>query len=194
MREAHPTISDRSGAMDGNPQQIYGLLAEFTEPDAVVDAAKRAYESGYRKMDAYSPMPVDGLAEAVGFTRNRLPTLVLIGGILGAVTAYSVMYYSAVHHYPYNIGGRPYHSAPAFVPITFELTVLFAALTAVLGMLGLNGLPMPYHPVFNAPGFERASRSRFFLCIEAADPKFETGATRAFLEGLGAKSVVEVEP
>jgi hypothetical protein len=180
--------------MDRNPHQIYGLMAEYTEPDALVAAAQQAYGAGYRKMDAYSPMPVDGLAEAIGFTRNRLPTLVLIGGILGAATAYAMMYYSSVHGYPYNIGGRPYHSAPAWVPITFELTVLFAAFAAVLGMLGLNGLPMPYHPVFNAPGFERASRNRFFLCIEATDPKFDRAETRQFLETLAAKSVVEVEP
>jgi hypothetical protein len=173
---------------------IYGLLAEYTEPDALVAAARRAYEAGYRKMDAYSPMPVEGLAEAIGFTHNRMPLIVLVGGLLGAATAYTMMYYSAVHHYPFNIGGRPFHSAPAFVPITFELTILFAAFAAVLGMLGLNGLPMPYHPVFNAPGFERASRNRFFLCIEATDPKFDLDQTRQFLEGLGPKSVVEVEP
>lgn len=182
--------------MDGNPHPnpVHGLLAEFKEPGAVVEAARRAYEAGYRKMDAYSPMPVEGLAEAIGFRHNRLPVLVLAGGLLGALTAYGMMYYSAVHHYPYNIGGRPFHSAPAFVPITFELTVLFAALAAVLGMLGLNGLPMPYHPVFNAPGFERASRSRFFLCIEAADPLFDRDRTRAFLEALSPSSLVEVEP
>jgi hypothetical protein len=179
--------------MDGN-SQIYGLLAEYTDPDALVAAAQRAYGEGYRKMDAYSPMPVDGLAEAIGFTRNRLPTLVLIGGILGALTAYGMMYYSSVYAYPYNIGGRPLHSAPAWVPIIFELTVLFAAFAAVLGMLGLNGLPMPYHPVFNAPGFAMASRNRFFLCIEATDPKFDRAQTRRFLEGLAAQSVVEVEP
>jgi hypothetical protein len=173
---------------------VYGLLAEYTEPDALVAAARRAYEAGYRKMDAYSPMPVDGLAEAIGFTRNRLPLIVLVGGLLGAATAYTMMYYSAVINYPFNIGGRPYHSAPAFVPITFELTILFAAFAAVLGMLGLNGLPQPYHPVFNAPGFALASRNRFFLCIEAADPKFDAAETRRFLEGLGPKSVVEVEP
>jgi hypothetical protein len=179
--------------MDGT-RKIYGLLAEYTDPDALVAAARRAYGEGYRKMDAYSPMPVDGLAEAIGFERNRLPVIVLVGGILGALTAYGMMYYSSVFSYPYNIGGRPFHSVPAWVPIIFELTVLFAAFAAVLGMLGLNGLPMPYHPVFNAPGFAMASRSRFFLCIEAADPKFDPVETRRFLEGLAPKSVVEVEP
>lgn len=179
--------------MHGTPT-TYGLLAEYTEPDALLQAATRAYEAGYRKMDAYSPMPLEGLAEAIGFRKNRLAPLVLVFGLLGAATAYAMMYYSAVHHYPLNVGGRPLHSAPAFVPITFELTILFAAFAAVLGMLGLNGLPMPYHPVFNAPGFAMASRNRFFLCIEAADPKFDPVRTREFLEGLGPKSVVEVEP
>jgi len=179
--------------MDGDPP-IYGLIAEYTTPESIVAAAERAYAEGYRKMDAYSPFPVEGLAEAIGFTRNRLPLIVLIGGLLGAASGYAMMYYSAVINYPINIGGRGLHSWPAFVPITFELTILFASLAAVLGMLGLNGLPMPYHPVFNAPGFALASGSRFFLCIEAKDPKFDPSATRAFLEGLGPKTVQEVFP
>lgn len=173
---------------------IYGLLAQYTDPESLVRAAQRAYEEGYRKMDAYSPFPVEGLAEAIGFKKNGLPLLVLAAGILGAVTAYSMMYFSAVIHYPLNVGGRPLHSWPAFVPITFELTILFAAFAAVLGMLGLNGLPMPYHPVFNAKTFGQASRSRFFLCIEATDPKFDIDATRRFLEGLGPRSIEEVLP
>ncbi len=173
---------------------IYGLIAEYTSPEAVVDAAKKAYAEGYRKMDAYSPLPVEGLAEAIGFTHNRMPLLVLIGGLTGAATAVVMMYFSSVIHYPLNVGGRPFASWPAWVPITFELTILFASLTAVFGMLGLNGLPMPYHPVFNAPGFAMASRSRFFLCIEARDPKFDLTATRAFLDSLGPKSVEVVQP
>lgn len=179
--------------MNGKPE-IYGLLAEYTTPESVVEAARRAYAEGYRRMDGYSPMPVEGLAEAIGFTRNRLPLIVLIGGLLGAATAYSMMYYSSAINYPVLVGGRPLHSWPAFVPITFELTILFASFAAVFGMLGLNGLPMPYHPVFNAPGFALASRNRFFLCIEARDAKFDPEATRRFLEGLGPKSVVEVLP
>jgi hypothetical protein len=178
----------------GDELTVYGLMAEYTDPDCIVDAAKRAYEAGYRKMDAYSPMPVEGLAEAIGFTHNRLPLLVLIGGITGAITAFVTMWFSATIHYPFNVGGRPLFSWPAFIPITFELTILFASGAAVLGMLGLNGLPMPYHPVFNAPGFAMASRSRFFLCIEAADPKFDLDETRRFLESLGPKRVVEVAP
>jgi hypothetical protein len=177
--------------MDGKPP-IYGLLAEYTSPESLVAAAERAYAEGYRRMDAYSPMPVEGLAEAIGFHKNGLPRLVLIGGLLGAATALAMMYFSAVINYPLNIGGRPLASWPAFVPITFELTILFASFAAVLGMLGLNGLPMPYHPVFNVPEFAMASRSRFFLCIEARDPKFNLEATRQFLEGLAPNRVVEV--
>ena len=145
-------------------------------------------------MDAYSPLPVDGLAEAIGFKRNGLPAIVLVGGLLGALVGYGMMYGSAVYGYAYNVGGKPFHSAPAFVPIAFETTILFASLAAVFGMLGLNGLPMPYHPVFNAPGFALASQNRFFLCIESADPKFHPDETRRFLQGLGPKSIVEVEP
>jgi hypothetical protein len=175
-------------------QPIYGLMAEYRDPELIVEAARRAYDAGYRKMDAYSPMPVEGLAEAMGFTRNRLPLIVLIGGITGALTAFVMMWYSATIHYPFNVGGRPLFSWPAFVPIIFEMTILFASGAAVFGMLGLNGLPMPYHPVFNAPNFAMASRSRFFLCIEATDPKFDPVATRAFLEEHGPRRVVEVAP
>ena len=172
---------------------IYGLIAEYTRPEDLLVAARRAYERGYRRMDAYTPFPVEGLAEAIGFTHNRMPLIVLIGGLCGAATAYGMMWFSATVNYPINIGGRPLNSWPAFVPITFELTVLFAALSAVLGMLGLNGLPMPYHPVFNVPSFEMASRNHFFLCIQADDPLFDREETRRFLESLGPKEVCEVE-
>ena len=179
--------------MDGT-LPIHVLIAEYTTPESLVAATERAYAEGYRKMDAYSPFPVEGLAETLGFTHNRLPLIVLLGGLLGAATAYAMMYYSAVIDYPINIGGRGLDTWPAFVPITFELTILFASVAAVLGMLGLNGLPMPHHPVFNAPGFALASGSRFFLCIEARDPKFDIDATRQFLETLGPRSVQEVLP
>jgi hypothetical protein len=172
--------------------RTYGLMAEYTEPDALLEAARGAYEHGYRKMDAYTPFPVEGLAEVIGFTHNRLPLLVLLGGLLGGLGAYFMMWYSAVINYRLNVGGRPYHSWPAFIPITFELTVLGASFAAVLGMLGLNGLPRPHHPVFNVPGFALASRNRFFLCIEADDPKFDLAETRRFLEGLAPRSVSEV--
>lgn len=164
-------------------------MAEFTTPEAVLTAAERAHGEGFRRMDAYTPFPVEGLAEAIGFTRNRMPLIVLIGGLVGGIGAYFMMWYSATIHYPINVGGRPLHSWPAFIPITFELTVLGASFAAVLGMLGLNGLPMPHHPVFNAPNFALASRNRFFLCIQSDDPKFDVVRTRTFLEGLGPKSV-----
>jgi hypothetical protein len=171
---------------------IYGLLAEYSTPEAIVGAAARAYEAGYRRMDAYSPMPVEGLAEAIGFKRNRMALIVLIGGLSGAAIAYATMWFSAVIHYPINVGGRPLHSWPAFIPITFELTILGAASSAVLGMLGLNGLPRPHHPLFNIERFALASRNRFFLCIEATDPKFDRSETRQFLESLAPNSVTEV--
>jgi hypothetical protein len=172
---------------------LYGLMAEFDSPEDLVAAAQRAHREGYRRMDAYSPFPIHGLAEAIGFRRTWLPLLVLIGGALGALVGFGTQYYAAVIDYPINVGGRPLNSWPAFIPVTFEVTILFAALTAVLGMLALNGLPMPYHPVFNAPRFALASHDRFFLCIEAADPRFDGQATRRFLEGLNAREVTDVE-
>jgi hypothetical protein len=173
---------------------LYGLMAEFATPEALVEAARRAYEEGYRRMDAYSPFPVDGLAEAIGFRRNMLPLIVLIGGLIGAAGGFYLQYYVSVVDYPLNIGGRPLNSWPAFIPVTFEMTILAAALSAVLGLLGLNRLPMPYHPVFNVERFELATRNRFFLCIEAVDPKFDYEGTRRFLENVGPQGVYEVEP
>jgi len=174
------------------PTPIYGLMAEYRDPEQLVAAAHRAYEDGYRKMDAYTPFPVEGLAEAIGFTRNRLPLIVLIGGILGGMTGMAMMIYLTMFDYPINIGGRPLLSWPSFIPITFEMTVLFASLSAVFGMLGLNGLPMPHHPVFNTRNFALASRNRFFLCIQSDDPKFDREATKQFLEGLGPRLVSEI--
>lgn len=171
---------------------LFGLIAEFEEPHQLLHAARSTWTEGYRKVDAFSPSPLDGLPEAIGFRTNRLPLVVFLGGVIGAAVAYFLQWYSAVVDYPFNIGGRPLHSWPSFIPITFELTVLFASLGAVLGMLGLNGLPMPYHPVFNVPEFELASRNRFFLLIESSDPRFEPAATRAFLESMGPKAVREV--
>ena len=144
-------------------------------------------------MDAYSPFPVEELSEALNLHRNRLPLIVLIGGIVGGVCGYALQYWTAVVNYAINVGGRPFHSAPAFIPVTFECTVLFAALSAVLGMLGLNKLPMPYHAVFNVPRFALASRDRFFLCIEATDPKFELDETWRFLSRLQPRQVSQVE-
>jgi hypothetical protein len=172
--------------------RLHGLLAEFENPDDLLHAAERAHGEGYRRMDAYTPFPIEGLAEAVGFHRNRLPLLVLIGGIVGALAGFLSQYWASVVDYPINVGGRPLNSWPSFVPVTFEVTILVAALTTVLGMLALNGLPMPYHPVFNVPRFALASRDRFFLLIEAADPRFERETTLRFLERLGAREVSDV--
>jgi hypothetical protein len=167
-------------------------MAEFEKPEQVVHAAEMAYQAGFRKMDAYSPYAVEGLAEAIGFRRTRIPLIVLIGGISGALTAYVMQWYSAALDYPVNVGGRPLHSWPAFIPITFELTVLFAALAGLIGMLWLNALPKPYHPVFNTPEFQLASQTRFFLCLEATDPNFEANRVREFLSSLGPLKVLEV--
>lgn len=171
--------------------RIHGLLAEFREAEALLAAARRARAAGFRRMDAYTPFPVEGLAEAVGFARTRLQGLVLLAGAGGGIGAFLMQWFSAVYHYPINVGGRPLNSWPAFVPLIFELTVLAASLTALVAMVVLNGLPRPHHPVFGAPGFERASIDRFFLCIQADDPRFNVQETRRFLEGLGAESVTE---
>ena len=152
---------------------IYGLMAEFETSHALVAAARRAHHEGYRRMDAYSPFPIEELHEALRMHDNRLPLIVLIGGILGGLGGYGLQYWVSAIAYPLNVGGKPLHSWPAFIPVTFECTILAAALSAVLGMLALNGLPLPYHPVFNVPRFALASRNRFFLCIEARDPKFD---------------------
>jgi hypothetical protein len=172
---------------------IYGLMAEFDNPDDLLEAARRAHAGGYRQMDGYSPFPVEGLSEAIGFHRTRLPLIMLLGGLAGGLGGYLLQYYTAVIDYPLNVGGRPLHSWPSFIPVTFEMTVLIAALAAVLGMLALNGLPRPYHPVFNVPSFEMASRNLFFLCIESTDPHFDVERTRQFLEALRSHHVYEVE-
>jgi hypothetical protein len=172
---------------------IYGLLAEFNDPNELVSAVRGARAAGYRRLDAYTPFPIEELSEALDLHHSRLSLIVLIGGIVGACAGLGLQYWTAAVDYPINVGGRPFFSLPSFIPITFECTVLFAALSAVLGMLGLNGLPMPYHPVFNVPRFALATRDRFFLCIEATDPQFERDATRRFLERFVPRSVSEVE-
>jgi hypothetical protein len=171
---------------------IYGLLAEFDDANALVAAARRAHEHGYRRMDAYAPFPIEGLAEALGAKRTWLPLIVLAGGLIGGIGGYLMQWWTAVESYPINVGGRPLHSWPAFVPVTFELTILGASIFAVLGMLALNGLPMPYHPVFNVPRFALATRDRFFLCIEARDAQFDPVATAQFLRDCAAREVSEV--
>jgi Protein of unknown function (DUF3341) len=164
-------------------QKVYGLMAEFDDPAELIAVTQDAYDKGYRMMEAYSPFPVDGLADALGFHHTKLPRLVLLGGLLGGIGGFFMMWYSAVIDYPIDVGGRPFNSWPAFIPITFELTILGAALSAVFGMLALNGLPRPHHPVFNVPGFVLASRNKFFLCLQARDPLFEIeGASRLLQE------------
>jgi hypothetical protein len=171
---------------------IYGLMAEFDNPTALVQATRAAREHGYRKLDAYSPFPIEELSDALHLHKNRLPLIVLLGGMTGGTLGYLLQYYVTVWQFPINIGGRPLHSWPSYIVITFEMTILFAALSAVLGMLGLCGLPMPYHPTFNVPRFALASRNRFFLCIEATDPLFDPEQTSSFLDSLGAREVSEV--
>ena len=174
------------------PPTVYGLMAEFDDPASLVAAAERAHREGYRCMDGYSPFPIEELTEAVGAEHTRLPLIVLIGGICGCIGGYALEYWTQVVAYPLNIGGKPLHSWPAFIPVTFECTILVAALSAVLGMLALNGLPQPYHPVFNVPRFALASRNRFFLCVEARDPLFDLERTRRFLETLSPREVSTV--
>ena len=171
---------------------IYGLMAEFDNPSTLVAAARKTREAGYRRMDAYSPFPIEEVHEALGLKPNRLPLIVLLGGIFGGLGGYGLEYWTQVITWPMNIGGRPFHSWPHFIPVTFECTVLGASIAAFVGMLALNGLPQPYHPVFNVPTFDRASRDRFFLCIESADPKFDRQATESFLKGLHPVGVSEV--
>jgi hypothetical protein len=172
----------------------YGLMAEFTSATQIVTAARAVHDAGYSKVDAYTPYPMEEVLDALHLHGTRVPLLVLGGGILGLLAGLGLQYYTAVIDFPLNIGGRPVAAWPAWVVPAFETTVLFAALGAVLGMLALNGLPQPYHPVFNVPGFALASRDRFFLCIEAEDPKFDLDGTRELLRRLGAAEVSEVQP
>lgn len=174
-------------------QEVYGLMAEFDSPSAIVAAARRTYAAGYRRLNAYSPFPIEELSEAIGYHRDYVALCTLICGLLGAIGGFSLQYWTSAFAYPLNVGGRPLLSIPAFVPVTFECTILLAAFGAFIGQLMMNRLPQPYHPVFNVPSFARASQDRFFLCVKSDDPRFNEAETRAFLAGLGAKEVTYVE-
>jgi hypothetical protein len=171
---------------------LYGVMGEFATPEELIHAVEKVREAGYRRLDAYAPFPVEGLSEALGLKRNLVPAITLLGGLAGGLGGFCFQYWVAAITYPMNIGGRPLNSWPAFIPVTFELTVLGAALSAVFGMLALNGLPQPHHPVFNVPRFTHASTDRFFLCIEAHDPKFHLAETARLLQSLHAHHVSEV--
>ncbi|MGH9882614.1 MAG: DUF3341 domain-containing protein [Pyrinomonadaceae bacterium] len=172
---------------------LYGVMAEFDNPRNLVAAARKTYEAGYRRINGYSPFPIEELSEAIGFTKTSLPLIVFIGGLLGGLGGFFMQYWMEVIDYPLNVGGKPYNSWPAFIPITFECSVLCAAFAAVLGMLALNKLPQPYHPVFNAPNFALATRDKFFLVIEANDPNFKHDEVLEFMKRLGARDINDVE-
>lgn len=174
-------------------ERLHGVMAQFTTPGELVEAAKAVHAAGYTHVDAYSPYPIEEVWEALGEHHNVLPAMVLGGGITGGLFGFGLQYWTSVINYPLVLGGKPLNSWPAFIPVTFECIILFAALTAVIGMIALNGLPMPYHPVFNAPNFERASSDGFFLCIEATDPKFDKEQARGLLARLHPTQVSDVE-
>jgi hypothetical protein len=179
--------------MDAVPA-VYGLMAEFETPTALVAAAKRVYAEGYRRIDTFSPFPVEEAWEAIGHHDRRLSMIVLGGGIAGLLTGIGLQEWVHVFAYPINIAGKPLNSWPQYIPVTFELTILFASIAAVVGMIVLNGLPMPYHPVFNVPRFEHATRDKFFLLVESTDPKFDRRRTLELLKGLNASEINEVQP
>ena len=172
----------------------YGLLAQFVDPQKLLDALLEAKAKGFRVMDAFTPYPVEAVCEEIeNHKKSKVPLLVLIGGITGALVGFGMQYWISSSGYPLNIGGRPLNSWPAFIPATIEMTILFAAFSAVVGMFALNKLPEPYHPLFNVESFERATQDRYFLLIEAADPQFDQQETRAFLETLGSEEVHDVD-
>lgn len=170
-----------------NEKKVHGTIAEFDDPDVLMEASRAAYHKGYREMDAYSPFPIHGLDDALGIPETKLPWFTLAAGVTGAVTGFGLQWFASVVHYPYDIGGRPYFSWPAFIPVTFELNILFASFTTGLVMLALNGLPRPYHPVMNANNFERATSDRFFLCIESNDPNYDPDEIQSFFDSLEHK-------
>lgn len=174
------------------PTGLYGVMAEFSDAGALVHATKAAYAAGYRKMDTYTPYPVEECAEAIGFHHNRVALVVLLGALAGMCGGYGLAYWVSAITYPINVGGRPFHSWPSFIPVTFESAILLGSICGVIGMLAMNKLPQPYHPVFNSPNFSRASRDRFFLCIESEDPKFRADEVKRFLQGFNPEEITEV--
>lgn len=174
------------------PDRLHGIMAEFDRADQLLEAARSVRAAGFTRLDAYSPVPIEGLADAIGFRSRVVSKIVLAGGLLGIALGFGLMYWITVIAYPINVSGRPLNSWPAYIPITFECMVLVAAYSALFGMLATNGLPQHYHPVFNIDEFEHASRDAFFLCIEADDPNFDPAATREFLRSTGAKEVFDV--
>jgi hypothetical protein len=183
----------RHEVMNPGAEPLFGLMAEFDHPEDLVEATRKAWKAGYRKIEAYSPFPIEGLSEEMHF-HTKLPWLILAAGIVGALSGFFLQYWVSVIDYPVNIGGRPLNSWPAWIPVTFEMTVLFAGLTAVIGMIVLNGLPEPYHPVFNVRAFDLATNDHFFLTVESSDPKFDAASTAEFLKSLNPKSVHSVRP
>jgi hypothetical protein len=173
-------------------ERLFGLAAEFDSPEAILDAAKQLRADGYEAAEAYTPFPVTGLSEHLGYRRTGVPLVVLIAAVCGAGGGFFMQWFANSIHLPWNIGGRPMNSWPAFIPITFECAILLAGLSAFIGMLAMNKLPQPYHPMFRLDSFPRASRDRFFLCIESSDPKFDLDATRAFLERMHPLAIMEV--
>lgn len=192
-KQPQAQLTGAGGAHRRHAPPLYGVMAEFESPGDLVAAARKVYSLGYRRINGYSPYPIEELSEAIGFTHTRLPLIVFIGGVLGGIGGFLMQYYMEVIDYPLNVGGKPLNSWPAFIPITFEMTVLAAAFSAVLGMLVLNRLPQPYHPVFNVPNFAMATRDRFFLAVEANDPKFDHAEVVNLLKSLNALEVNDVE-
>ena len=172
---------------------LHGIIAEFENEEAIINATQRAVDAGYEKMEAYTPYPLEELIDILHLHKNKIALVILIGGIVGCCVGFGMQYFASVIHYPINVGGRPLNSWPAFVPVMFECTILFAGISAFVGMLLMNGLPRPHHPVFNVARFKYATQDRFFLCIEADDPKFDTDETKQFLENLNPHEVSEVE-
>ena len=171
---------------------LHGVMAEYDTGPALVEAARRTMPQGFSKVEAYSPVPIEELNDIIHQRRTILPKLVLAGGLTGMATGFALQYWASVIEYPMNVGGRPMASWTVFIVPSYELTILFAALTAAIGMALLSGLPQPYHPVFNVPRFSMASSDKFFLVVESGDPKFDATATSRFLLGLGAKGVYDV--